>query len=205
MRFTRRLCTLALTAAILVTGAAPALLPVDALPFGPTDARAAPEETVALNDRTMQAFVDSIPAMRLWTEQHDEAARAVAPKVLKPSALSGNPFGLIVDELRGTDAYAAMDVAVARHGFETPEDWAGVANRVTKALGVLASRTDEADNALAQAERELETNPEIAAEDRMKLKGLLMALTLFANAPQSDVAVVEPYSQRIVEALRAPL
>ncbi|WP_404383484.1 hypothetical protein [Caenispirillum salinarum] len=199
MRFCRRLTALALAAAV-VAGAAAGLPGASFL--APRAALAAQEERAALTDRTMEAFVASIPAMRAWTEQHDDAARAVAPKVLKPSVLSGNPFALVVEELRGSDAYTAMGATVGRHGFDTPEAWAGVANRVTKALGVLASRTDQADNALAEAQREIETNPRITAEDRMKLKGLLMALSLFANAPEADVAVVAPYSGRIVEALR---
>jgi hypothetical protein len=202
MRFSRRLLPLASATAVVCAVALPAATAGVALTASPA---VATEQRAALDARTMDAFVASIPAMRAWTEQHDDAARAVAPKVLKPSALAGNPFAMIVTELRGTEAYSAMDTAVARHGFETPEDWAGVANRVTKALGVLASRTDEAENAMTQAQREIQSNPNLSDQDRMTLQGMLMAVSLFANAPQEDVAAVEPYSQRIIDALRAPL
>lgn len=117
----------------------------------------------------------------------------------------GNPFGLLVKELEGTDAYAAMDIAVSRHGFDTPEALGGRGESRDQGAWRARRRTDAADNALTQALAEIETNPDISAEDRVKLKGLLMAVSLFANAPQSDVAAVEPYSQQIIRALRQPL
>lgn len=163
------------------------------------------QDVQPLTSDSMEAFIASIPTMRMWTDQYNAVARVVAPKVLNPSVLSGNPFALIVAELRGSDAYDAMNTAVAQHGFETPEAWASVADRVTKALGVLAGRSDEAASALALAQRGIEDNPGIPDDERMKLKGLLMALNLFANAPRSDVAAVAPYTQRIIEALRASL
>lgn len=136
MRIVRCLTTLTLSATL--TAGVSATVTVPAL-LSPTPARAETEQAQALNKRTLDAFVASIPAVRAWTEQHEKAARTAAPKVLNPSALLGNPFGLLVKELEGTDAYAAMDIAVSRHGFDTPEAWADVANRVTKALGVLAA------------------------------------------------------------------
>lgn len=198
----RRLAALALLAAAPL--AAAAVLPSTAAPAQAAGAEAA-VTAAPLTAPTMEAFVDSIPAVRAWTDTHADAARAVAPELLKSGGLASNPFLAAITALEGSPAHAALGQAVGRHGFQNPADWAGVANRVVKALGVLATQRDDPANPLAQAEQEVESNPHLSAEDRMKLKGLLMALTLFANAPQEDVQAVEPFSQDIVAALRAPL
>lgn len=195
----RRLSLALFAAAVAVTGALPHPGAAPA-PAAAQEARPGP-----LSDPTIEAFIATIPAVRLWTDQHADAARAAAPELLKPSALGGNIFGEAVKLLRGSPAYDDLTLAVGRHGFEDPESWAGVANRVTKALGVLAIQRDDANNPLAQAEREIAENPNLSGEERMKLKGMLMALSLFATAPEADVTAVAPYSGDIIAALREPL
>lgn len=191
-----------------ILAAAALAVPSGVAGLAPAPAVAASEQAVArtpLNAPTIEAFIDTIPAIRRWTEAHQDQARDVAPQVLKGGALAGNPFARLVEGLRGTAAYEDLDSTVGRHGFQGPEDWAGVANRVTKALGVLAMNRDAPNNPIKAAERELESNPDIAPEDRTMLKGLLLAVSLFADAPKEDVQAVSPYTDRIVAALQQPL
>ncbi|GAA0598913.1 hypothetical protein [Caenispirillum bisanense] len=191
----------------LLLAAVAAAVPVAALPVvAASPVQAASQQAAApLNGPTIEAFIESIPAIRLWTDRHQDTARQVAPTVLKPQALAGNPFAMMVEGLRGTAAYSDLDSAVGRHGFENPEDWAGVANRVTKALGVMALDRQGADNPLRAAERELDTNPDITPQDRTMLKGLLLAVSMFAQAPKEDVQAVTPYTDQIVAALQQRL
>lgn len=194
-----------LTAALAFAALA-AAVPAAVVATAPAPAAAAQEQAATpLNAPTIEAFIDTIPAIRKWTETYQDQAREVAPTVLKGGALAGNPFARLIDGLRGTAAYDDLDSTVGRHGFQGPEDWAGVANRVTKALGVLAMNRDGRNNPIEAAERELETNPDIAPEDRTMLKGLLLAVSLFAQAPKEDVQAVSPYTDRIVAALQQPL
>lgn len=190
--------------ASLLLAAAVTAVPVAAMTIAaPAPAHAASEQAAApLNAPTIEAFIDSIPAVRQWTDVHQQTAREVAPTVLRGGALAGNPFARLVEGMRGTPAYDDLDAAIGAHGFTNPEDWAGVANRVTKALGVLAMNRDNPDNPIKAAEREIETNPDIAPEDRTMLKGLLLAVSLFASAPKEDVQAVSPYTDRIVAALQ---
>ena len=193
-----------LTAALALAALAVAV-PATVVATAPAPAVAAQSQAgTPLNAPTIEAFIDTIPAIRKWTEIHQDQAREVAPSVLKGGALTGNPFARLIDGLRGTAAYDDLDTTVGRHGFQGPEDWAGVANRVTKALGVLAMNRDAEDNPIAAAGRELESNPDIAPEDRTMLKGLLLAVSLFAQAPKEDVQAVSPYTDRIITALRQP-
>lgn len=197
----RRMIPLLATAALAGLAAWPTPLPAGAAePMAAEHRAAAPLTALAV-----ESFIATIPAVRLWTDQHAETARAVAPELLTPAALNGNIFHAAVRLIEGTPAHDDLTLAVRRHGFGTADAWAEVANRVTRALGVLAAGRDDAGSPLSEATRAIDDNARLTDAERIRLKGLLMALTLFADAPQADVAAVSPYSGAIVEALRRPL
>lgn len=89
MRIVRCLTTLTLSATL--TAGVSATVTVPAL-LSPTPARAETEQAQALNKRTLDAFVASIPAVRAWTEQHEKAARTRCAQGVEPLRPVGQPL-----------------------------------------------------------------------------------------------------------------
>lgn len=160
-----------------------------------------------LSDRTITNFIASLSELNTMEEEFEVLTEDLDHSDDAPAMPD---FEHIVSsslrEVRGHPAYDKLAGVVKRYGFNTPELWAQVGDRIFRAWMAIEMDTQESgtNQEMMDALAELENNPDIpqAQKEQMKamLGGTLLAMQQASNAPQADVNAVRPHVDALREA-----
>ncbi|MBK8909622.1 MAG: hypothetical protein IPM60_17695 [Rhodospirillales bacterium] len=85
-----------------------------------------------LTDRDIRQFIDSMPEMRAIAEKHEQEFRQYRDEFARdPKANSEAPFSKALAGVRSSPAYAEVDAAARRYGFDGAADWGRKADRIS--------------------------------------------------------------------------
>ncbi|TVR79542.1 MAG: hypothetical protein EA405_12640 [Rhodospirillales bacterium] len=154
----------------------------------------------------VERFIASVAPVTAVIRDHPQDLDALSEAIRRaPQPHRLAPFAAAVKQLRSTPAHAALKNAVAGRGFADPEEWAEVADRITRAYATLhlSGQRDALMRRLDQARRAVENNPRLSASDKEALLAELSAGAMIVDrlqAPEADTRAVEPYLDRLREA-----
>lgn len=162
-----------------------------------------------LTDRDIRQFIDSMPEMRAIAEKHEQEFRQYRDEFARdPKANSEAPFSKALAGVRSSPAYAEVDAAARRYGFDGAADWGRKADRISRAYIALEveRRRPEIEAGLAAARLMIESNTRFSAEQKRSMLAQLQqgaALMQGWEAPEADKAMVTRHRPELDAALRA--
>lgn len=161
-----------------------------------------------LTDRDIQQFIDSMPEMRVIAERHEQEFRQYRDEFARdPKANSEAPFSKALAGARSSPAYAEVDAAARRYGFDGAADWGHKADRISRAYIALEveRRRPEIEAGLAAARLMIESNARFSAEQKRAMLAQLQqgaALMQGWEAPEADKVMVTRHRPELEAALR---
>lgn len=161
------------------------------------------QQEPALTDRLVTSFIASFPDAQAFGERHrlDEVESATTPDDM------ADPFGEAVRHLRAKGLYGEFRSVVRRHGFASPEQWAGVAERVMKAYvaNAMGERNVDVNAQMQAAIKQLQSDPNIPDAQKeaivKRMRGSAAMMSNMADASPADRAAVRPHMTRLKEIL----
>lgn len=164
-----------------------------------------------LTDSDIQRFIDSMPEMRAIAEKHEPEFRKYRSEFARdPKTNSEAPFSKALAGVRSSPAYADVDAAAKRYGFDGAADWGHKADRISRAYIALevARRRPEIEAGMAAMRMMIESNSRFSAEQKRSMLAQLQqgaALMQGWEAPEADKAMVTRHRPELETALRTTI
>lgn len=166
----------------------------------------------ALKTSEIEGFIASLSELQSLSKKHEDLEKWTANAGARSRGAPGAEVNWMADSIaaiEGHPVYREFEEVVGSHGFESPEHWAEVGDRVLKAF--FAATMDQQAPAMKaqmeQAMREIENNTSLTPEQKQIMKetmGSSMAqVSAMSDAPSADVEAVRPYMDRLQRAFAA--
>lgn len=152
-----------------------------------------------LTPDAVERFMATVAPVSELVAEHRRPLRHLARAMARaPQPHRSTLFTDAIGRTRAAPARHALAVIVAEHGFDSPEAWARVADRVVVAYAALrlGAQRDSLSRGLDRARRAVETNPRLKRQDREVLLAELdsgAAVLDRLRAPEDDIAAVAPH------------
>ncbi|MCP5206892.1 MAG: hypothetical protein H7A01_06795 [Hahellaceae bacterium] len=151
-----------------------------------------------LTGAQIEKFMSSMEEIQKWSEKNEHR--------FKSDDDSDDGFDLSVDkimrEMREAKAYDEIEDIVEKHGFSSPEEWAGIMVRVSKAM--MAEAMSGMKDYQAQMNAQVESmmkDPNIPEEQKQAMQQMMQQTTSIADEIKdvnpADVAAVKPYMEKL--------
>lgn len=155
-----------------------------------------------LSGGDIEGFMTSVPEVRIWADGQDDATRTMTERRFDAETLAAEPFGVGLERIQGTHAYADLAAIVRRHGFTGPTHWASTADRVIRALAALQmEKSGPTPDQLDETRRQVINNPNLTAAEKEQILASVGMATAMRTAPEDDLLAVGPYAEQLAEAL----
>ncbi len=152
-----------------------------------------------LTDGDVRGFLNSMKELEVLSKNYDEPVIADDVVSMEDAATRMMaPFSSGLEQMRGHAAYGQMLDIVRDNGFSGAEHWAGVGDRVMRAVLALTMEANMsgADAKIASALRELEAS-DLPEDQKTMMRNMMQTgnqmLQTFSDVPAADKAAVTPY------------
>jgi hypothetical protein len=163
--------------------------------------RSAPADA-PLTEQKINATIAAMRDLRPVMEKHQGELEKLVPEEERAGMDPCAP----PEKVRSSAAYQEMEAVVRTHGFADGEQWCRVARRITAAYAAVKLDEEEPQwrEKMAEVRRQIETAPNLSAEQKDKLLAQLEETTAAIgaqSAPEADKAAVKANLSEIERAL----
>lgn len=129
------------------------------------------------------------------------------PEINNPENTPIGPMSDALNNIKGYKAYGDFIAIIKKSGFSSAEEWANVGDRVIRAYLALSINTKEVQSQMAEAMKQLESNPYITAEQKEMMRQQMKKSLPGGNGKNysspEDMKVVRPYLKQLEKAFEA--
>lgn len=154
-----------------------------------------------LSDDNIRAFIASMKDAQTLSDKYEGTDQwpDTDSEDMKSMPDMSRLFSDGVEKMKDYPAYDQFEDMVENHGFDSPEQWALVGDRVFHAMMAIEMKGENPNMSqdMADAMAEIENNPDMTAEQKAQMKAMMsgaMGMVKSAtNAPQADINAVRPH------------
>jgi hypothetical protein len=160
-----------------------------------------------LSDNTIRAFIDSMRDAQTLQEEYEGTDQwpDMTNEDMESMPDMSRLFSEGVEKMKDYPAYDQFENMVEKHGFDSPEDWALVGDRVFQAMMAIEmkGKNPNMGQDMSDAMANIDNNPDMSAEQKAQMKammsGVMGMVKSATNASPADIKAVRPH----MDALRA--
>lgn len=156
----------------------------------------------ALTSKTVRNFIDSIKGLEQLSKKYEDDksfASGGGKSMDETMQMIQSPFSTAATEMKASQAYKEYLNVIKRHGFDTPEQWSQVGNRIYYAIAAVQMEREmpgDIDQQMAQAQEQMRASGMSAEQQKMMMDMMAASrqvMQQFKNVPQADRDVVKPF------------
>ena len=160
---------------------------------------------VTLSGKVIENWIASQKTLQQWGDQHAKVLDkydAEQKDVTNPAEMT---VERMVKPLKASGLYDDAKAQIQKHGFSSPEEWAGVTLKIVKAAAVLQMPPEQLNMQMPDMS-EMYNSPHISEEQKQMMKQVMeQSMAVMKNfsegVTEADKAAVEPYLDRIERAM----
>lgn len=160
---------------------------------------------VQLTQKWIEKWLEATPKIEEFGKKHEKAL--ADPETDEESFEEAFDVDNMIKPVREAGLYDELEDLVAEYGFDSPEDWAAVTGKITKAVMAIqtAGHRQAMGSEMEEQMEAMKNNPDLTPEAKQLMKesmdqsmGMMKSLQ---QVPESDKKLVEPYLPQMMQLL----